>query len=677
MMAMKLGIRGKIYCGMISIVLLTGLMIAVPVRIMVERALSQESLNKGMSMALTLAARSQDFILGMDFLYLKEMMDKAIQSSNDVSYSFILSQQGQVLSHTFKNGFPVALRAVNPVPAGQLSSVRFLDTGKELIYDIAVPVIIGDTRLGTVHIGLSKTRISRTINSLLWTMAVLIGCSVLIASLTGAVFANQIIRRVQKLHQASEQVLKGNLNVTTTPRLKTTCWNMMDCQNTLCPAYGEDRQRCWNIEGTLCPSCGTGEYSAKSDVCGKCRIYRTVSGDEIQALAESFDAMTRSLKHTIFQLEASRKTIEISEKKYRRIFESSMDMVFVTDSQGRFLDINQTGKTILGAELITGAMDGFLLSDVFSSPFEYADIQQDLARRGFVKDREFTLKTLDGNELQALLSSSCQFDSGEMLGCEGIIKDITQRRNMEQQLLQADKLASLGQLSAGVAHEINNPLGLILGYTQLMLREEPDTSQKYEDLKTIEKHTRNCKTIVEALLNFARKTETKKVMVDVNCAIEQVITVIRHQFELSGIAVHTRYDPELPQVLGDTEKLKQVVMNLVMNARQSISQAGQITMSTRHDSRSHKIAITVEDTGSGIPPHVITRIFDPFFTTKPTGQGTGLGLSVSYGIVKEHGGEITVDSEPEKGSLFSVVLPAAEIPRLLSEQHISTIENMS
>ncbi len=224
-MTMKLGIRGKIYCGMISIVLLTGLMIAVPVRIMVERALSQESLNKGMSMALTLAARSQDIILGMDFLYLKEMMDKAIQSSNDVSYSFILNQQGQVLSHTFQNGFPVALRTVNPIPAGQLSSVRFLDTGKELIYDIAVPVLIGDMRLGTVHIGLSKTRISRTINSLLWTMAVLIGCAVLIASLTGAGFANQIIRRVQKLHQASEQVLKGNLNVITAPRLKN---NLLD-----------------------------------------------------------------------------------------------------------------------------------------------------------------------------------------------------------------------------------------------------------------------------------------------------------------------------------------------------------------------------------------------------------------------------------------------------------------
>ncbi len=659
-MTMKLGIRGKIYCGMISIVLLTGLMIAVPVRIMVERALSKESLNKGMSMALTLAARSQDFILGMDFLYLKEIMDKAIQSSNDVSYSFILNQQGQVLSHTFHNGFPVVLRTVNPIPVGQLSSVRFLDTGEELICDIAVPILIGDMRLGTVHLGLSKTRISRTINSLLWAMGLLTGCAVLIASLAGAGFANQIIRRVQKLHQASEQVLKGNLDVIAAPRLKTNCWTVMDCRNDHCPAYGEDQQRCWNVEGTLCPSCQEGEYPAKRDVCRKCRLYRAVSGDEIQALADSFDAMTLSLKHTISQLEASRKAIEVSEKKYRRIFESTMDMVFVTDRQGRFLDINQTGKTILGGDSMASTSDGFSLSDVFSSPLEFADIQQDMIQQGFVKDREFTLKTLAGNELQALLSSSCQINSGgEVMGCEGIIKDITQRRNMEQQLLQADKLASLGQLSAGVAHEINNPLGLILGYTQLMLREEPESSQKFEDLKTIERHTRNCKSIVEALLNFARKTETKKVLVDVNCAIEQVVTVIRHQFELSGIVVNTHFDPDLPQVLGDTEKLKQVVMNLVMNARQSISEAGQINVSTRYDINKHEIAISVEDTGSGIPTHVINRIFDPFFTTKPTGQGTGLGLSVSYGIVKEHGGEITVDSEPEKGSLFSVSLPAA------------------
>lgn len=618
MKTMKLGIRGKIYFGMISIVLLTGIMIAAPVRIMVERALSQESINKGLSIALSIASRSPDIMLGMDFFYLNVMIEKAVRSSNDISYSFILNKQEQVLSHTFKDGFPVELKTVNPVEAASSSSIRLLDTGKEFVYDIAVPVLVGDIFLGSVHVGLSKTRINHTIKQLLWMIVVLTGCSILIACLVGAVVANQFIRRIKRLHQASDQVIKGNLNVFAAQPIDKACWNIMDCRNDI--------------------------------------TYKTVSGDEIQSLAESFDAMTRSLKHTISELEKSRQSIEISEEKYRRIYESSMDMVFVTGSLGYFQDINQAGIELL--KLDSKEISRLQFSDIFSYPSQYSVVRQDIVDHGFIKDMEFTMKAMDGNEIQALLSLSCKMESsGNPGGCEGMIKDITQRRNMEQQLLQADKLASLGQLSAGVAHEINNPLGLILGYTQLMIREEPDDSQKFEDLKTIEKHARNCKTIVEALLSFARKTETKKAHVDVNLAIEQVITVIRHQFELSGIIIQTSYDPVLPRILGDAEKLKQVVMNLAMNAGQAISQAGKIDVSTRFDSTSNHIEILVEDTGSGIPAHQISRIFDPFFTTKPTGQGTGLGLSVSYGIVKEHGGEIEVRSETGKGSIFTVVLP--------------------
>lgn len=660
MTMMKPGIRGKIYCGIIAVVLLTGVLIAVPVRIMVEKALLHESLNKGVSMALMLAARSQDVVLGMDFLYLKEMIDRVAQSSRDVSYAFILNQQGQVLSHTFHNGFPVALKTVNPIAKGQTSSIQYLDTGKELIYDIAVPIQIDGLPIGAVHIGLSKTKINRTIHSLLWTIGVLIGCSIVIACLAGAGFADQIIRRVLNLHRASEQIMKGDLNVVTAPALKKHCWDLMRCSNERCPAYGELQQRCWYVEGTLCPTCKEGEYAEKGDVCKTCWIYRTVSGDEIQALSESFEAMTQSLKQTISKLEDSREAIEISEKKYRRIFEGSMDMVFAANIQGAFVDVNQTGITMLEFSDKQSLLTSWRFSDIFSLPDDFVRIQQELISAGFVRDREFILKTRAGNERQALISVSCQGNlDGAVAICEGIIKDVTHRRNMELQLLQADKLASLGQLSAGVAHEVNNPLGLILGFTQLMLREEPEGSQKFEDLKTIEKHTRNCKTVVEALLNFARKTETRKVHVDVNSAIDQVVMVVAHQFEVSGVEIQVQYEPLLPRVLGDAEKLKQVVMNLVMNARQAILKTGRIAISTEYDVRRRQVVIRVKDSGSGIAPQILPRIFDPFFTTKPTGQGTGLGLSVSYGIVKEHNGDIQVLSEPGKGSLFSVVLPEA------------------
>jgi len=208
-----------------------------------------------------------------------------------------------------------------------------------------------------------------------------------------------------------------------------------------------------------------------------------------------------------------------------------------------------------------------------------------------------------------------------------------------------------------VAHEINNPLGLILGYTQLLLEGKSNGQQQEEDLKVIEKHTRICKRIVEALLKFARRTETKRAAVDINQTIREVLTIMRHQLELEGLQIETSLDESMTPVQGDSEKLKQVFMNLILNARQAITDPGKITVSSSYLASEQKVMIRIHDTGSGIAPEFINKVFDPFFTTKPTGQGTGLGLSLSYGIVKEHGGDILVTSDPGKGSTFSIVLP--------------------
>jgi len=275
-----------------------------------------------------------------------------------------------------------------------------------------------------------------------------------------------------------------------------------------------------------------------------------------------------------------------------------------------------------------------------------------------VKDRECSLRTRTGGELAALLSMTTRSDTdGRVLEYEGIVKDITQRKLMHRQLLQADRLASLGQLAAGVAHEINNPLGLILGYTQLLLREGADDDAVTEDLRTIEKQTRNCKKIVEDLLNFARKSGTYLSEVKVNEALDAVIEVIRKQLELDNILIRTHYAEDLPEIAGDTEKLKQVFMNMLINARQAIGKNGEIAISTGVDPESPSVVIRFEDDGPGIPPDILDKIFDPFFTTKPTGQGTGLGLSVSYGIIEDHHGDIHVSSEVGRGTEFRIRLP--------------------
>jgi signal transduction histidine kinase len=240
------------------------------------------------------------------------------------------------------------------------------------------------------------------------------------------------------------------------------------------------------------------------------------------------------------------------------------------------------------------------------------------------------------------------------------VRSIGGLHDMERQLQQADKLASIGQLASGIAHEINNPLSLILGYTQLLLRDEHESSERLEDLRIIEKHARACKTIVRDLLSFARGAPSNKGSGHLHACIQEILGVVRHQFELDGVRIETALDEAMPTMTLDESKIKQVFMNLMMNAKQAIKDKGIIRVITRFDSQAAVGIFEVQDTGCGIASEHLPRIFDPFFTTKGTGEGTGLGLSVSYGIVKDHGGEISVRSEPGKGSTFTVALPVAE-----------------
>lgn len=351
-----------------------------------------------------------------------------------------------------------------------------------------------------------------------------------------------------------------------------------------------------------------------------------------------------------------------SEQKYRRIFEGSMDMIFILDEQGRFLDLNPAGLATLGYDR-QDLLGSITLRELFLSDQGYETLIRDIHSAGFVKDRECRLLGRGGSELHMLLSATVRKDeSGRPASYEGIAKDITARVHMERRLQRADKLASLGQISTGIAHEINNPLGVMLGYTQLLLRDHPPGTQIHDDLKTIEKHGRNCKAVVEDLLKFARSTRTTKTLVDLNESLREVTSLLAHQFELDNIALRTELDGSLPNMVADAEKLKQVFMNLLMNAKQAISGKGEITIATSKEGSGESVQVSVSDTGCGIPPDLIDKVFDPFFTTKPVGEGTGLGLSVSYGIIQDHGGRIEVESQPGQGSKFVVTLPVQADP---------------
>ena len=621
-------IRAKINLGIIAIVLLSVVLIALSTSQIVSRALFREHRNRGLALSANLAARSGDAILALDFLRLKSLASEIMETTDDMFYAFIQDREGRVLTHTFVGGFPVQLKDANNALPSRRSSVRLLSNGQEEIFDFATAVMVGDVRIGQVRLGLLRHKVSATTKEVWWAIFAFAILSVIISDTVGFALARNLTTRIRALQEATERMLRGHQ-----------------------AADADDRR--------LAPVAGDVPRQAAHDV-------KTVSsgppqrsrGDEIQQLADTFNTMTAAIERYIDQLADSKDVLAKSETKYRRIFEDSMDLIFVADGNGVLMDINPAGQALLGYDGGRERMGREPMTALLEDATEGDRILSEMATHGFVKDRECTLRTADGARVEILLSMTARRQpDGLVTEYEGIAKDITHRKQMLQQLQRADRLASLGQLSAGVAHEINNPLGLILGYTQFLIRNEPDGSEHLEDLKTIEKQTRNCKKIVEDLLNFARRAETPKTRVELSESMDAVIAVLRKQLELDNIAIHTHYDQSLPALEGDAEKLKQVFMNLLINARQAIHKNGRIEVRVGHDIDGQQALVTVADDGPGIPTAVREKIFDPFFTTKPTGQGTGLGLSVSYGIIADHGGEIQVTSDGRTGSEFTIRLP--------------------
>ncbi len=387
------------------------------------------------------------------------------------------------------------------------------------------------------------------------------------------------------------------------------------------------------------------------------KTYQQILGDQ-SALQETHDELIYMNRNLEGLISARTRELALSERKYRRIFEVSRDVIMVIDDNADVVDLNPAGFELFGLggiQLTNGKVN---FADLFCNEREWVDLKQILLQQGFVANLEVLLKRHNGFPFSALLSGAGdRAEDGEGATVQFLIKDISHRKAMEKRLVQADKLASIGQLAAGIAHEINNPMSMILGYTQLLLRDEKEGTEKHSDLKIIEKHARNCKTIVSDLLSFSRSTGTRKKIGHVHSSIEEVLSVLQNHFELDGIKVEKEFDAAVPPMVLDTEKMKQVFMNLFMNAKQAIGKKGVIRVMSRFDALNSQVVIDVSDSGAGIDVEDISRIFDPFFTTKATGEGTGLGLSVSYGIVQDHGGQILVQSEPGHGATFTVVLP--------------------
>jgi signal transduction histidine kinase len=252
---------------------------------------------------------------------------------------------------------------------------------------------------------------------------------------------------------------------------------------------------------------------------------------------------------------------------------------------------------------------------------------------------------------------------GNVIAVLCIARDVTESKNLEIQLVNAEKLASLGTLAAGVAHEINNPLGVILGFSDILLRKTDKTSQNYEDLKIIERQGLHCKEIVENLLSFVRIGKGPSEFTQLNDCIEEILKIVKHTLELNQIELHVNFAQGNPKVQCDHRQLQQVLLNIINNAIAAMADGGKLSIETEFEAGAQKAVIRIMDSGHGIKEEFLAHIYEPFFTTKSEGKGTGLGLFVSYGIITKYGGTIDCKSHTGEihhqpaGTTFTIKLP--------------------
>ncbi len=271
---------------------------------------------------------------------------------------------------------------------------------------------------------------------------------------------------------------------------------------------------------------------------------------------------------------------------------------------------------------------------------------------------KFHLRNLTGRLLVANVSiAPLVGKEGERIGRLILLDDITQRVRLEEQLIQTEKLTSLGLLAAGVAHEVNTPLAVISNYIQMLAKQLPGDDPRHKLIEKIVKQTFRASEIVNNLLNFSRTGAAEFAEVDLNTVVEETLSLVSHPFKTARVNVIKTLQETLPPVLGSNNRLQQVFLNLFMNARDAMPSGGMLEVRTA--AHNGYVEVEVTDTGTGIPHENLIRIFDPFFTTKSSGRGTGLGLSVSYGIIKEHAGKIDVRSTPDKGTSFRLEFPVA------------------
>jgi PAS domain S-box-containing protein len=388
----------------------------------------------------------------------------------------------------------------------------------------------------------------------------------------------------------------------------------------------------------------------------KNRAIKTIEVREKHILEGGQIVEVHGLGRDITERKRAEEALRRSEERHRTILRTAMDGFWIADMHGHLLEVNEAYCRMSGysrQELLSMSISD--LEDVETSADTAGRIQRIVAQG---EDRfETRHRRKDGGVLQMMVS--VQYRPSEEGHLVAFLQDITEKRNMELQLLQTEKLSAVGTMISGVAHELNNPLTSIIGNAQLLAKRNVPEEIKNK-LNVILKESIRSSKIVGGLLAFAREHKPERQMTNINVILMESLKLREYDLKVSNIDVQMSASGNLPETFADPYQLQQVFINLINNARDALSGRDRGGLAIRTSGKDGLIMIEFEDNGPGIPEKLTNKIFDPFFTTKETGKGTGLGLSMSYGIIKEHGGTISVESKPGKGAKFVVTLPVTE-----------------
>jgi two-component system, NtrC family, sensor kinase len=365
------------------------------------------------------------------------------------------------------------------------------------------------------------------------------------------------------------------------------------------------------------------------------------------------------------EVESMTRELRKSEHQYKSLIENANDIIFTVNRKGEIASINEAGCAFFRKQMkeLSGVNIGeFCFNE--ESAFAQLKAIDEVYDSGVSRQITYSVNVA-GEEHWLNTNFNLLLDENRKpYAIMGISRDITaeRKKEKEEQMYHAEKLASMGTLAAGVAHEINNPLAIILGFVDLLIEKVKPESQEYDILKTVEKQSINAKRVVEKLLSFSRYTEYHEEPVDINDNLETVLAIIKNTLLLNNISLKQDLQAGLPKVKADAGELQQVFMNIINNASHAMSGGGTLTVTTASLDTKH-VLVSFADTGHGIKKNHRAKIFDPLFTTKRVGEGTGLGLSVSYGIITKYGGTITFetktsDESKNTGTTFTISLPA-------------------